>query len=102
LRLIALDLNHIQTHVAASVAMTLVHELAHVRILDLGVPLDYDRERQERTCVSEEVDFASRLPASTFLIAGAIKKLESRWWLDGGERLESSQPASDRAPLSHY
>ena len=81
LRAIAIDRRHAERQTTAAVAMTLVHEATHARIQRRGVRYRPGiRERVERVCVAQEIEFAMRVPGTEALIKGARLKLEKRWW----------------------
>jgi hypothetical protein len=62
-------------------ALVLVHEATHARLARMGVVLtSRNRERMERFCVSQEMEFAASLTDAHGLLQLASSKLESPWW----------------------
>lgn len=65
------------------IAMAIVHEATHARLRSRGVEVTAgNRTRIEWLCVSEEIDFAGRLPAHDHLVEHARRKLQEPWWSD--------------------
>jgi hypothetical protein len=66
-------------------AMTLVHEGTHARLLRAGFPYrERLRRRVERLCVLAEIIFASRLPDAEAEVQEAEKRLDlsDEYWSD--------------------
>jgi hypothetical protein len=65
------------------IALTMVHESAHARLWRQGIPYTSSlRERIERICVRQELQFAQHLPDSDDYSAYVTRKLSSPWWTD--------------------
>jgi hypothetical protein len=79
---IALEVKHVEAHTLLSICMTIVHEATHARIVRWGVRDSIDRGRLERACVEQEIMFARKVPGSERLIEGALRKLDTRWWIE--------------------
>ena len=66
---------------AAEVAMTIVHEATHARIVDRGIHyFPANRARIEAACVRQEAAFARRLPGGDAFAERVIANLEHAWW----------------------
>lgn len=66
---------------SAELAMTIIHEATHGRIIDFGVRYDEPlRARIEGICVAQEAVFARALPGGEQLAKGALEKLSQPWW----------------------
>lgn len=71
---------------AEALALTLVHEATHARLMRAGIGYEGPlRERVERVCVESEVRFARLLPDSADRVARAYATLRSPWWTDEKE-----------------
>jgi hypothetical protein len=79
-RSVLLDAANCSRQTPEAVAMIIVHEATHARLWRMGVGRFPDRSRIERICVNAEIAFARKLPSSSRLIAGALAKLETRYW----------------------
>lgn len=67
-------------------ATLIVHEGAHARLWANGIRYSGSlRERIERRCVHEEIEFASRLPSAKELVEGAQARLSRTWWTEQNE-----------------
>jgi hypothetical protein len=76
-----LDSEHVLNDRSELVAATIVHETSHARLLRAGIPyIPRLRERIERTCTLDEIDFLQRLPDSDELVDEARRDLEKGWW----------------------
>lgn len=86
LRACMLSASFVQRASSEQLALTIVHEATHARLSAMGINYDYPiRERIERACVREEVDFAARLPCPQELVAEAAAKLDDPWWTEERE-----------------
>lgn len=69
------------------IAATIVHEMTHARLRRLRVRnYDLERNRHERLCIREEIDFASRLPNSEALVRALRRNLDEQPWDEAGRR----------------
>jgi hypothetical protein len=82
-RAIFLTLPTVLASAPASLAMTIVHEATHGRIIDRGIQYYVEnRDRIEGACVRQEAVFARSLPGGEALAAAEMRKLEQPWWSD--------------------
>lgn len=80
-RIILLTRSLVLRATAADVAMTIVHEATHARIIDRGIHyFPVNRARIEAACVRQEAAFARRLPGGDALADRGIANLEHAWW----------------------
>jgi hypothetical protein len=99
-RTYTVDLSVLARRSTEEAALAIVHEATHARLWNCNILTTPRNEaRIEALCVSEEIDFASRLPHGAVLIEHARAKLEKPWWGDStrAERMED-QLASLRVP----
>lgn len=84
---------------AGDVALTLVHEATHARIHVRGI--EYEparRERIERLCVRQQVEFAELLPNGERHIAHLTDALQAPWWTDQHLRQNKLNLLEQNAP----
>jgi len=95
-RMIMLSLPGVLYGSPAELAMTIIHEATHGRIIDRGIQYDVEnRDRIEAACVRQEAAFARCLPGGEALADAELAKLERPWWSD--QSLQEGQLQHARA-----
>lgn len=77
---IMLNSDNVLRQTSEAIAMIIVHEATHARLHRHGIRYSRGRERAERACVKAEISFIRKIPGTDHLIAGALRKLETRYW----------------------
>jgi hypothetical protein len=86
IRACALSSAYVARASADELAATIVHEGTHARLWACGIHYPPKlRERIERLCVAEEIDFACLLGSADDLVADAEARLQRRWWTEQNE-----------------
>jgi hypothetical protein len=72
---------------SAELAMTIIHEATHARIIDRGIQYYVEnRDRIEAACVRQEAIFARCLPGGDALADAELARLKDPWWSEDSIR----------------
>jgi predicted SprT family Zn-dependent metalloprotease len=86
IRACALSSRYVARASADELAATIVHEATHARLWARGIRYSRSRrERIERLCTREEIDFARHLESAENLVADAEARLQREWWTEEHE-----------------
>ena len=87
-----MDVPTLVQRTAPSLALKIVHEVAHLRLKQAGIPYAESlRDRIEDLCIRQEIDFAERTPRALGLVEEAKRKLGQRWWDDAALQVRHAQ-----------
>jgi hypothetical protein len=97
-----LDADHVSEKPAWRVAMSLVHQLTHARLIALGIPYNTRfKARVESVCVDREIEFAARAGVSELKFHTAVVELEESFF-SSRRRRNRQQAAMIRNGLPRF